>query len=237
MARRSHRALRGDVAAKLRCRTFQMQLTRLEDLEAALRRQCFQLSTHPSMQASREPTMSPNQMHAERATADRRTDDAPDIEALAMTLSPGTHLTTPRRGFVHHGIYCGDGRVIHYAGFSRGCRRGPVEEVSLDCFSGGRRVTAHACVAPAFDAQAIVARARSRLGEDHYRVCSNNCEHFCEWCISGTSRSRQVEAWRRRVSGAALFGRRLRLPTFGTSEPAVYESRDRPPNASIAPCA
>lgn len=153
--------------------------------------------------------MSPNQIHAERATTDRRTEAGRDNEVLAMTLSPGTHLTTPRRGFVHHGIYGGDGRVIHYAGLSRGWRRGPVEEVSLNCFSRGRGVTAQACVAPAFDAQAVVARARSRLGENHYHVWSNNCEHFCEWCISGTSRSKQVEAWRRRLSGAALLGRWL----------------------------
>jgi cell wall-associated NlpC family hydrolase len=41
------------------------------------------------------------------------------------TLMPGTHLTTPRRGYRHHGIYCGDGRVIHYAGFDRFLQRGP----------------------------------------------------------------------------------------------------------------
>jgi hypothetical protein len=38
-----------------------------------------------------------------------------------------------------------------------------------------------------------VERARSRLGEDRYRFLSNNCEHFCEWCIAGSSRSTQIE--------------------------------------------
>lgn len=28
-------------------------------------------------------------------------------------LPLGAHLTTPRRGYVHHGIYAGSGRVIH----------------------------------------------------------------------------------------------------------------------------
>lgn len=34
----------------------------------------------------------------------------------------------------------------------------------------------------------------ARLGEDDYRLLTNNCEHFCIWCLSGESRSEQVEA-------------------------------------------
>ena len=41
---------------------------------------------------------------------------------------------------------------------------------------------------------AAVERARSRLGEDRYRLWSNNCEHFVHWCLTGSARSRQVEA-------------------------------------------
>ena len=39
----------------------------------------------------------------------------------------GAHLVTPRRRYCHHGIYVGDGKVVHYAGLSRSLRRGPVE--------------------------------------------------------------------------------------------------------------
>jgi Lecithin retinol acyltransferase len=39
----------------------------------------------------------------------------------------------------------------------------------------------------------IVRRARSRIGEDDYRLLTNNCEHFCNWCVSGVSRSAQAE--------------------------------------------
>jgi Lecithin retinol acyltransferase len=41
-------------------------------------------------------------------------------------LEPGAHLTSPRRGYLHHGIYVGAGRVIHYGGFNRPFRRGPI---------------------------------------------------------------------------------------------------------------
>lgn len=125
-------------------------------------------------------------------------------------LPLGAHLTTPRQGYVHHGIYVGGGRVIHYGGFDRHFRRQPVEEVSLDEFTRGRCLVVKSWVAPKFTGAECVERARSRLGENRYRFLSNNCEHFCEWCIEGSSRSAQVEAWRELVRNAlAAVGRRF----------------------------
>jgi len=106
----------------------------------------------------------------------------------------GSHIVTPRRGYLHHGIYVGDGRVVHYAGLCHGFHRGPVEEVALSRFADGRPVWIQSDGVPNFDPQETVRRARSRLGEDCYRLFTNNCEHFCEWCLHGTPRSRQVEA-------------------------------------------
>jgi hypothetical protein len=111
---------------------------------------------------------------------------------------PGSHVVASRRGYTHHGIFVGDGRVVHYAGLSRGWRRGPVEEVSLAEFARGRSVQVRPSANPRFDRKEVVARARSRLGENCYRVLSNNCEHFCEWSLHGEARSQQVESWRAR---------------------------------------
>jgi len=109
------------------------------------------------------------------------------------TLPPGAHLMTPRRGFTHHGIHVGGGRVVHYAGLSRTLFRGPVEQVSLARFTGGRPLFVRLDGRTVFAPQDIVRRALSRLGEDHYRIATNNCEHFCEWCRVGENRSAQVE--------------------------------------------
>jgi Lecithin retinol acyltransferase len=49
-------------------------------------------------------------------------------------------------------------------------------------------------VARKFEGWEVVRRARSRIGEDNYRLLTNNCEHFCEWCLRGEPRSYQVEA-------------------------------------------
>jgi HRAS-like suppressor 3 len=109
-------------------------------------------------------------------------------------LAPGTHLVTSRRGYMHHGIYVGRGMVVHYAGLSRFLRSGPVEEVTLSRFSMGRAVRIIEYIDSKYSPEEIVLRARSRLGENQYQVLRNNCEHFCNWCISGCSRSTQVES-------------------------------------------
>jgi hypothetical protein len=108
----------------------------------------------------------------------------------------GSHVVTPRRGYLHHGIYVGNGKVVHYSGFAYGLRGGPVEEVALAHFAHGRPVWLRRSSPTDFDRREVVRRARSRLGEDLYRVFTNNCEHFCEWCLRGEPRSLQVEALR-----------------------------------------
>ena len=92
----------------------------------------------------------------------------------------GSHLVSPRTFYDHHGIYVGNGRVIHYAGLADGLRRGPVEEVSLANFARGRAIRIRQDV-PRFAHREIVERARSRLGERRYRILTNNCKHFCDW--------------------------------------------------------
>jgi len=52
------------------------------------------------------------------------------------------------------------------------------------------------------------------MGEDRYRLLTNNCEHFCEWCLRGTARSFQVEAWlaRPRLTLLATLRLIIRVP-------------------------
>ena len=116
---------------------------------------------------------------------------------LALDQEPplGSHLVTPRRGYLHHGIYVGARKVVHYSGLAHGLRHGPVEEVPLARFACGQRVWVRSGPPRAFDVEDVICRARSRVGEDRYRLLTNNCEHLCEWCLRGKARSLQVEAW------------------------------------------
>jgi hypothetical protein len=112
-------------------------------------------------------------------------------------LVAGTRLIVSRRGYKHHGIYSGDGRVIHYAGLVR-YQQGRIEEISLQDFVGNRPV--YACrTHDSLHAEDIVRRARSRLGECRYDLFTNNCEHFCNWCQLGEARSQQIESLTRPV--------------------------------------
>jgi hypothetical protein len=83
--------------------------------------------------------------------------------------------------------------VLQYGGLARGLRRGPVEEVSLSEFDLGRAIWVRASDSIWPDPGEVARRARRRLGEDHYDVLTNNCEHFYEWCVRGEQRSYQVE--------------------------------------------
>jgi Lecithin retinol acyltransferase len=125
----------------------------------------------------------------------RSIDNVRDILLRAGEEPPlASHLVTPRTLYSHHGIYVGDGRVIHYAGLAYGLRRGPVEEISLERFARGRSVRIRRG-ASRFDDRQAVARARARLGECRYRLLTNNCKHFCAWVLRGESvrRSGQSE--------------------------------------------
>ena len=116
----------------------------------------------------------------------------PALEAATRAIEIGAHLLSDRDGYVHHGIYAGNGQVIHYGGFDRSARRRPVETIPLGRFAAGRGVRVRPEPHARYAGHAVVARARSRIGEDHYRILTNNCEHFSTWCVSGVGRSEQV---------------------------------------------
>ena len=119
----------------------------------------------------------------------------PCDQTLDPELEPplGAHMVTPRRGYTHHGIYVGRGRVVQYGGLSRGLGRGPVEEVSVSQFAQGRPIWLRLDKSRWPNRDEVARRARSRLGENRYNLLANNCEHFCEWCVRGEHRSYQVD--------------------------------------------
>jgi hypothetical protein len=106
-------------------------------------------------------------------------------------------------------VYVGADRVVHYSGLSGGLWQcGPVEEVSLARFAIGHPIRVVEHPKSPYSPAEIIQRARSRLGENDYRLLTNNCEHFCNWCLNGFSHSEQVQCplqlpWR--VLSALLF--------------------------------
>jgi hypothetical protein len=110
-------------------------------------------------------------------------------------LPPGAHVATPRFGYTHHGIYVGGGKVVQYSGLARSLRGGPIEEIMVEQFTDGHPLWRVDDQPNCFEGEEVVRRARSRLGETRYRLLTNNCEHFCWWCLCAQQRSYQVERW------------------------------------------
>jgi hypothetical protein len=111
---------------------------------------------------------------------------------MTTDFSLGAHLVTPRTIYSHHGIYVGDGQVVHYSGLASGLESGPVEVTTLEDFCAANDVNV-ITYKNSYSADEIVRRAMSRVDESSYGVFNNNCEHFCLWCITGSHTSSQVD--------------------------------------------
>ncbi len=117
----------------------------------------------------------------------------------------GDHLRVKRGGYYHHGIFIGDGQVVHFTDVRPDkaeavVRRGSTHEFAAD---GQVEVVRYG---KRFDRQTTVWRALSLLGRDNYHLLLNNCEQVARWCATGEFRSLQVEAGVGGAASAAVVG-------------------------------
>lgn len=95
-------------------------------------------------------------------------------------LELADHLFVQRLGYTHHGMYIGDGQVIHYL---REC----VKIDTLEVFANGAKIHKKDEFESglAYSPNEAIRRGRSRLYEDNYNLFINNCESFVRWCRNG----------------------------------------------------
>jgi len=116
-------------------------------------------------------------------------------------VARGDHLFVDCPGYSHHGIDCGNGRVIHFEsqlwrkalGILHRDFQPRVREVGWSEFTQGRPVVIRQ-YDNSDDESRVVERARSRIGQTNYDLWHNNCEHFAVWCKTGIAQSSQVHA-------------------------------------------
>lgn len=106
----------------------------------------------------------------------------------------GAHIYVERVLITHHGIDCGDGTVIDFAGRGGGKGTACIRRVTLAEFAQGALVKTCAYGSCCYSPEVVVARAASMIGRSGYDLFSNNCEHFATWCVTGEHSSAQVEA-------------------------------------------
>lgn len=123
-------------------------------------------------------------------------------------LQPGDHIRVKYQSFYHHGLYEGNGNVIHFAGPSMQALMDPekviVRRDTLDDFSMDRHIEVR-CYSlkeklQKRNAQKILAAAQESLGEAGYDILYNNCEHFVNRCVFGKAFSTQIDEMRKLVA-------------------------------------
>lgn len=105
---------------------------------------------------------------------------------MTDSIPLASHLLTPRTAYTHHGLYAGNGQVIHFTSNSK------VEVLPLSDFTDGKGFKIRKFYSP-FNRKQILERAKSRLGKRDYSLVFSNCEHFVTWCIYGQAESKQVQ--------------------------------------------
>jgi hypothetical protein len=142
----------------------------------------------------------------------------------------GLHLAVKREGalYQHHGVYLGDGTVVHFAGEGLSQKSARVERTSLREFVAREGLKRTYSLRPTrmggepvatLDPAVICLRALSRVGDTGYQLVQNNCEHLSVWSQIGASVSFQVQRARTLVPGktqmheavAIALDQRLRL--------------------------
>lgn len=113
----------------------------------------------------------------------------------------GDHIRVKRHSgiYFHHGVYIGDLKVVHYTGESiKGKLLGTEKEnpmVRIDpihVFADGNKDVELVEHPTRLNRDLTVSRAMSRVGERHYNLTFNNCEHFAAWCVAGETKSDQL---------------------------------------------
>ena len=119
----------------------------------------------------------------------------------------GDHIFVRCGIYSHHGIDCGNDRVIHFDSnpirmmhaWWRPEAAPVICETDLQTFGGSRAVQTRVygnghSVEPEFSPDEVVRRAESQLGQKAYNLFGNNCEHFASWCKTGVAHSTQVDS-------------------------------------------
>lgn len=104
----------------------------------------------------------------------------------------GEHIFVRRRGYTHHGVEVDDGEVIHFTGTPGNKRGAMIRRTTMAEFTGSRGKLRYRRYGRQLDADLVVARAESKLGQSGYGLFSNNCEHFATWCVHDRTASAQV---------------------------------------------
>lgn len=165
-----------------------------------------------SLKTTPAPTTFPDDS-AQSAKSEARSSEIQSRPYLQYALEPlfsagasiddlqlGDHVYTYRtiaNLYTHHGIYVGEGLIIHYGGLSRNGSSSRIDYIGVNDFRRENGEERKIFIAkyqgePKFTRTEIVERAKSRVGENEYNVLWENCEHFATWCVTDEAKCYQL---------------------------------------------
>jgi len=127
------------------------------------------------------------------------------VRLIEKDLNQGDHIYVRRKGLLysHHGIYSGEGTVIHFKGAVREKKDPVVIKTDLENFLSGGKLKRRYYKRRLPHAETLRI-ARDHLSEKGYSLAFNNCEHFASYCATGKKRSAQVRNIVGGIVGAAV---------------------------------
>ncbi|MFO7888357.1 MAG: lecithin retinol acyltransferase family protein [Eubacteriales bacterium] len=97
--------------------------------------------------------------------------------------------------YKHYGIQVNENEIIHfYCPSILKLKKGIVEKISIEKFIGiNGKLEYENNVSIKLESEQIIVRAEKYLNTDFggYKIRSNNCEHFSNWCFTGEKRTKQ----------------------------------------------
>jgi hypothetical protein len=122
---------------------------------------------------------------------------------IEKDLNQGDHIYVRRKGLLysHHGIYSGEGTVIHFKGAVREKKDPVVIKTDLENFLNGGKLKRRDYKKRLLHDETLRI-ARDHLSKKRYSLRVNNCEHFATYCATGKKKSLQV---RKVIGGIATI--------------------------------
>ena len=127
------------------------------------------------------------------------------MEWIIRELVPGDHIRVKRPLYYHHGIYVGEGKVIHYSGKDGDSVERPelveVIESDMDFFlQDGIAEVAKPSLKESLYCRSkkeCVKLAKEALGRRGYNFLHNNCETLANECAYRKTLTSQIEEIKR----------------------------------------
>ena len=115
------------------------------------------------------------------------------MRLIETDLNQGDYIYVRRKRLLysHHGIYAGEGIVIHFKGAEKEKKDPVVRKTEIEKFLNGGKLKRRDYKKRLPHAETLRI-AKEHLSRRGYSLAFNNCEHFATYCAIGKKRSKQI---------------------------------------------